>query len=71
MCDVCIVVCGVFSGMRMLDVDGSCVCDGSIMNVRIKNLHMSMNMNMDSRSRSFFFRPIRMAYFSEKANLKK
>ena len=25
-------------------------------------------MNMDSRS--FFFRPIRMAYFSEKANLK-
>ena len=70
----------------MLDVDGSCVCDGSIMNVRIKmnvnvnpysysysyakNLHMSMNMNMDSRSRSFF-RPIRMAYFSEKANLKK
>ena len=84
---MCIVVCDVFCGMRMLDVDGSCVCDGSIMNVRIKmnvnvnpysysypyakNLHMSMNMNMDSRSRIFFFRPIRMAYFSEKANLKK
>ena len=49
MCDVCIVVCGVFCGMRMLDVDGSCVCDGSIMNVRIK-----MNVNVNPYSYSYF-----------------
>ena len=43
------VVCIVYCGMRMLDADGSCVGDGSIMNVRIK-----MNVNVNPYSYSYF-----------------
>ncbi len=32
----------MYCEMRMLDADGSCVCDGSIRNVRIK---MNVNVN--------------------------
>ncbi len=35
--------------MRMLDADGMCVGDGSIMNVRIK-----MNVNVNPYSYSYF-----------------
>ena len=37
-----IIICGVCCGMRMLDVDGLYVGDGSVVNVRIK---MNVNVN--------------------------
>ena len=39
----------MYCEMRMLDADGSCVCDGSIRNVRIK-----MNVNVNPYSYSYF-----------------
>ena len=39
----------MYCGMRMLDADGSCVCDGSTRNVRIK-----MNVNVNPYSYSYF-----------------
>jgi len=47
---LCSVVCGVYCGMRMLDADGMCVGDGSILNVRIK---MNVNVNPYSYSYSY------------------
>ena len=68
------------------DADGLCVGDGSFMNVRIKlnvnkdHIHIERSYcifcNMISQYeydlylRSIFFRPIRMDYFLDKANLK-
>ena len=43
------MICGVRCGMRMLDVDGMYVGDGSVMNVRIK-----MNVNVNPYSYSYF-----------------
>ena len=48
MCGVCCVVFCVLWNADV-DVDGSCVCDGRIMNVRIK-----MNVNVNPYSYSYF-----------------